>query len=115
MVKIISHASVSNKKQKEKDFITTVLNVLKPVLKFSYKKDIVSCTVDTTKYENGRVSKKQNFQPGSFSFSPTIETSAPENFSKFDLTTQKLNQNVGKLNKTKPNTIPWENIGIRQI
>ena len=35
MVKIITHASLSNKKQKEKYFITTVLNVLKPVLKFN--------------------------------------------------------------------------------
>ena len=102
MVKIISHASVSNKKQKEKYFITTVLNVLKPFLKFNYKKNIVSCTVDT----NGPVSKKKNFQPGSFSFSTTIETSARKNFNKFDLTSQKLNQNVSKLNKTKPNIIP---------
>lgn len=60
--------------------------------KVQFKKNIVSCTVDT----NGPVSKKKNFQTGSFSFSTTIETSARKNFNKFDLTTQKLNQNVSK-------------------
>ena len=65
----------------------------------------MSCKVDTTKYENGRASKKPNFQPGFFSVSPTIEKLTPENFNKFDLTTPKLNQNVCKLNKTKPNTM----------
>ena len=74
-------------------------------LKFSYKKHIVSCKAEPTKYENGRVSKKPNFRPGSFSFSPTIKVSTPENFNKFDLTNPKLNQNVSKLNKTKPNTM----------
>ena len=68
----------------------------------------MSCKVEPTKYENGRVSKKPNFQPGSFSFSPTIETSTTENFNKFDLTTPKLNQNVSKLNKSKTNTMSWK-------
>ena len=32
-------------------------------------------------------------------------TSMPEYFYKFDLTTQNLNQNVNKVNKTKPNAM----------
>ena len=81
-------------KAKGKRFHYHCFKCFKPVLKFNYKKGIVICKVEPTKYENGRVSKKPNFQPSSFSFSPAIETSTPESFNKFDLTTPKLNQNV---------------------